>query len=86
VVSHHCVESVDRPVAEQARQARRSPPEQRSDDRVAGVLGNRLDHGTGDFRFVEFVGTTTNEVRELPASRRKVSPAQVRIHGSGLVE
>ena len=77
-VPDHRVERVDGAVAEQARHARDSAPEQRRHDGVGGVLGERLDGRPGERARVEPTRVPCAQVPEPARARLRGHRARAR--------
>ena len=83
-MAHHRVEGVGRPVGDQPTDAPHRAGEERGDDGIGGVLGDRLDRGAGDLVLVELAGVPADEVRQLLTCSGQVVGVEPRAYVGGL--
>ncbi|CAL2061934.1 hypothetical protein GPN2_12399 [Streptomyces murinus] len=84
LVTHHGVQGVDGPEAQQSRHPGSRAPHQGAHDRVGGVLGDRLDHGPRDPVGVQRLRVPAAQMRQPGAGRLDVPGRQGGPDGLGL--
>ena len=77
-VPDHGVQRVHRAVAGQPGQSGDHAPDQRRDDRVAGVLRDRLDHGPGELLLIQVARIPPAQARESGPGGSQVGCRQSR--------